>query len=269
MTHSFDTEIALIVGIEAATIYQNILFWCSKNEANEKHIHDGKAWTYNSKKAFLELFPYLSERKIKTALETLKEHGFILYRNDLNENKMDHTNWYHAVPKAPKTGRPIDQYESAQSNGTNQPNGTDENVPTYTRVSTDPDSKHTDSKPLSPLSPKKSSTLEIGETTIDHSLIQSFITHRQEIKKPMTQTALNLFIKKLESLQLTHDIFELVNESIIGGYQGVFPKEPTRKPQQPRMDITALPEGMSLQNFLESIPDEGFLAENTQKRITE
>lgn len=112
------------------------------------------------------------------------------------------------------------------------------------------------------------STLNIVKTTIDHSLIHSFINHRKEIKKPMTQTALDLFIKKLESIRHTHDIEALVNDSIINGYQGIFPKDPGQSKQQPkRMDISALPDGVSLQSFLESIPDDGFLIEPAQKRI--
>lgn len=222
MTHQFDTDIAKSIGVDAAIIYQNIQYWCAKNEANGKNIHDGKSWTYNSKQAFLELFPYLSERKIKTALDTLKTHGLIEVRNDLNENKMDHTNWYHAVSKVAEIWRPIDQYETTQSIGTKRTNASDENVPLYTRVSTTPNNKQTDSKHL-PLTPK-SSVLIIPESSINQTLVQSFIDHRKEIKKPFTQKALDLFTSKLEKLHHEgYDIETMVNDSIIAGYQSIFP----------------------------------------------
>lgn len=233
MTHQFDTEIAKLVGVEAATIYQNIQFWCDKNTANDKNIHDGKAWTYNSKQAFLELFPYLSERKIKTALDTLKTSGLIEVRNDLNENKMDHTNWYHAVSKVAEIGRPIDETKTYQSISTNPSNRTDENVPLYTRVSTTPNNKHTDSKHL-PHTPK-SSSLIIPDSSINQTLVQSFIDHRKEIKKPFTQKALDLFTSKLEKLYHEgYDIETMVNDSIIAGYQSVFPN-PRHKQQNGAM----------------------------------
>ena len=34
--HSFDPEIAKKVGVNAAVIYQNIIFWTEKNAANKK-----------------------------------------------------------------------------------------------------------------------------------------------------------------------------------------------------------------------------------------
>ena len=65
MKHSFDVELAKEYGILEAILIQNIYFWIEKNKANKKHFYDGRYWTYNSKKAFSEMFPYASERQIK------------------------------------------------------------------------------------------------------------------------------------------------------------------------------------------------------------
>jgi hypothetical protein len=35
MDYSFNTDVAVEVGVEAAVIFQNISFWCRKNAANE------------------------------------------------------------------------------------------------------------------------------------------------------------------------------------------------------------------------------------------
>lgn len=91
--HSFDPEIADQVGVTAAVIYQNIVWWCEKNAANEKHIHEGRAWTYNSLKAFKELFWYLTENQIRTALKKLEDAGLLLAGN-FNEIGYDRTKWY-------------------------------------------------------------------------------------------------------------------------------------------------------------------------------
>ncbi|MFA5501644.1 MAG: hypothetical protein WC253_03295 [Sulfurovaceae bacterium] len=83
------------------------------------------------------------------------------------------------------------------------------------------------------LSPKSSLTkdeLEIRSEFIDDELIKLFIAHRKEIKHPMTQQALNLFVKKLEKLSEKDDPEDLVNEAIINGWRSVFPpKENNRQ----------------------------------------
>lgn len=97
MTHSFDVEIARKYGMNVAVIFNNIFYWCEHNRANGKHEHDGLYWTYNSRKAFAELFPYLTERQIRTALDKLIEEGLIVTGN-FNADPRDRTNWY-AVTK--------------------------------------------------------------------------------------------------------------------------------------------------------------------------
>ena len=59
MIHSFDIEVAKKYGITEAILLNNINFWIEKNKANEINFYDGYYWTFNSKKAFSELFPYL------------------------------------------------------------------------------------------------------------------------------------------------------------------------------------------------------------------
>lgn len=91
--HSFDPEVAKRVGLNAAVIFQNIVWWCDKNQANGRNVVEGKVWTYNSMKAFETLFPYLSPSQIRTALEKLEETGFIESGNH-NETAYDRTKWY-------------------------------------------------------------------------------------------------------------------------------------------------------------------------------
>ena len=93
MDHSFDVEVAKQVGVNAAILYRNIQFWCAKNKANDMHFHDGYYWTYNSKKAFAELFPYFTERQVEYALNKLIEAGYIKTGN-YNKSPFDKTLWY-------------------------------------------------------------------------------------------------------------------------------------------------------------------------------
>lgn len=93
MVHHFDTDIAKEVGVNAAVVFQNILFWCTKNKANGEHFYDGRYWTYNSIKAWHELLPYLTEKQIRISINKLKEHGYIATGN-YNNSPYDRTTWY-------------------------------------------------------------------------------------------------------------------------------------------------------------------------------
>jgi len=93
MIHNFEPEVAVEVGVNSAIIYQNIVYWTLKNHANQKNIHDGSVWTYNSNSAFRELFPYLTEKQIRTALGKLVNAGMIA-KGNYNKNHYDRTNWY-------------------------------------------------------------------------------------------------------------------------------------------------------------------------------
>jgi hypothetical protein len=93
MINSFDTDVAIDVGVNAAIIYRNIQYWCEKNRTNNQHFHEGYFWTYNSISAFCEQFPYLTKRQVEIALKTLEEKGYIKSGN-FNKVAYDRTKWY-------------------------------------------------------------------------------------------------------------------------------------------------------------------------------
>lgn len=93
MWHSFNVELAEEYGILEAILLGNIYYWIKKNESNNKHFYDGKYWTYNSRKAFAEIFPYVSEKQIRSALEKLIKNGLLITGN-YNKDGRDKTLWY-------------------------------------------------------------------------------------------------------------------------------------------------------------------------------
>ena len=93
MQHHFDTEYALKYGIEEAIVINNLQFWIIKNRANKKHFINDRTWTYNSYKAFSEIFPYWNEHKMKRILDSLIIQG-ILLRENYNKSGYDRTCWY-------------------------------------------------------------------------------------------------------------------------------------------------------------------------------
>ena len=89
----FESEDAKIYGINAAILLYNIKFWILKNKANQKHFYDGHYWTYNSVRAWEELFPFFSKKQIRTALDILLKAGVIIQGN-YNTIAFDRTRWF-------------------------------------------------------------------------------------------------------------------------------------------------------------------------------
>ena len=93
MHHYFNTEIANEVGVNAAVILENIAHWVLKNKANDKNFYDGHYWTYNSRTAMTALFPYLSEKQVRYALDALRKADMVITGN-YNKSSYDRTLWY-------------------------------------------------------------------------------------------------------------------------------------------------------------------------------
>ena len=93
MIYSFDAEIAAKYGIDEAIMIHNLQFWILKNRANGKHFYDGRTWTYNSVKAFAELFPFWKQGKVRQILDSLRDKGVIVTGN-YNKSTYDRTMWY-------------------------------------------------------------------------------------------------------------------------------------------------------------------------------
>jgi len=93
MNYNFDIQDAINYGVDEAIMLTNFKFWLRRNKANNKHIHNGRVWTYNSRKAFAELFPFWSEMQVKRILKSLVEQG-VLVTGNYNKLNLDRTLWY-------------------------------------------------------------------------------------------------------------------------------------------------------------------------------
>ena len=91
--HHYRPSDARRYGVAEAAILYNLRFWLNKNMANKTNIYDGRVWTYNSYKAFAELFTYLSIPQIKRLLTKLENEGIVISGN-YNAHKRDRTKWY-------------------------------------------------------------------------------------------------------------------------------------------------------------------------------
>lgn len=94
----YNIDIATKYGFVCAVLLQHIHYWVEHNKANNKNLKDGKYWTYNSVKAFKQIFPYFTNYQISKALDLLVTEQIIL-RYSFGEG-CDRTLWYTTTPKA-------------------------------------------------------------------------------------------------------------------------------------------------------------------------
>lgn len=226
--HFFDANIAKEYGIHCAIIFQNIWHWVKKNEANETNFYDGKYWTYNSIKAFGELFPYLTKKQIENALKKLRDEGLIETGN-YNVVRYDRTLWYavtekgksiliggvNRIPNDGKSNSSVGEIEIPTIGNRNPSEG--EPIPYInTNINTD---RNTNNKGYYPLDEKLDSAFA------------DYVEMRKQIKKPMTKRAIELAQKELERLSKGDNdmAIAILEQSIRNSWLGLFPLKEERQ----------------------------------------
>ncbi len=92
-TIAFDHGIAMECGINAAIIYNHIIFWLKVNKDKPESQHEGKVWMYSTQEKMAEFFQFFDEREVKYCIKKLVDVG-LLEKKNFNKNPFDHTNWY-------------------------------------------------------------------------------------------------------------------------------------------------------------------------------
>lgn len=242
MVHSFDVENAKKYGLLEAVLISNFEFWIAKNKANEMNFFDGKYWVYNSARALTELFPYASEQQIKRALHHLKEKN-VLISGNYNKNSYDRTLWYTFS----------DEYQSIIQNKTiDGSNSTDGKVDIDQPIPDNkPDNKPDNNTPHTPQGGKpRKAKLDLSITELTEILdayegsnelkqtLLDFIEERKKKRKPVSANALKLLLKKLDTLASQEkEKIEIVEQSIMNGWQGIFPLDKRKKSPANELDI--------------------------------
>ena len=221
MQHSFDIEIAEKYGVSEAILLQHLWFWIEKNKANEVNFYDGTYWTYNSAKAFVKLFPYMTQRQIQNALKRLKEKGIIKTGN-YNKSSYDRTLWYAFT----ELGKSIMQ--KCKMENTNLSNGLHKNVTPIPDINTNINTDNNTN-----INNKEERKKETNYDKIINSMVEDeevknsiyeFIKMRKLIKKPMTDRAVTMLINKLEKLSSDKDIqIKILEQSILKNWTDIYP----------------------------------------------
>lgn len=216
MNHSFDVDIAKEYGLHCAIILQNIVFWIEKNKANEKHFHDGTYWTYNSVKAFGDMFPYLTAKQIRTALQRLEDDGLIKTGN-YNTLDYDRTKWYSLTEKGNSLFH-LWQTDLPQRAKGNAPEG--KAIPDI----------NTDNKPDIKERKKEEATFDsiIDAYSADEeirSLLREWLKIRKLKRAPLTDRALSMNLNKLDKTAKESGLTvkAYLEEVICRGWQAFYP----------------------------------------------
>lgn len=240
MFHQFDIELAERYGLEEAILLNHLAFWVEKNRANGKGYHDGRYWTYNSVKAFNELFPYMTEGKIRRALSNLEDAGLLLTGN-YNIKGYDRTKWYALTDEA--LSQVSGHLQKQQMDLPKTANASVENgKPIPDRVTdTRTDKPKAKDSALQPIIEGYTANVALRVALAD------FIAHRREVKAPMTERALRMTLKRLDQCAASdREKVRMLETSIANGWRGVFPprgKEPA--PSRYEVDYTDALEGVA------------------------
>lgn len=77
--HSFDYELASIVGLEKAILLKNISYWIGENERRNQtqYLHHERWWTEESLTSLAEKYPYMKRASIGRWMQELHNAGWI------------------------------------------------------------------------------------------------------------------------------------------------------------------------------------------------
>nr|UVM99727.1 MAG: replication initiator protein A [Bacteriophage sp.] len=257
--HIFDTDVAQLVGINAAVLLENIAHWCEHNAANNTNLHDGHYWTYNSIKAFSELFPYMTVNVLRTAIKKLKDNGLIL-AGHYNKSAYDRTTWYTLTEKAETL---LDV--NVHSDEPNQEETADETPAPTPATTQDPWGDTTNatagqfqlqaSEPEPKPQPKKPRKAKSFDDIIDaytsdpetKDLLGAWLQNRKAKRAAMTDGAIQGNIKKLDKCaqESRMSVNDYLNEVICRGWGSFFPinnYQRTGTQQNPQRQIIRTPE---------------------------
>lgn len=217
MEHHFNCEIAQKYGIAEAIILNHFEYWIAKNKANECNFFEGDYWTYNSVRAFKEIFPYLTEKKISFALSKLKNEGIIKTGN-FNENKHDRTLWYAITEKG---------FSILQNGGMEKPkkeNRNSQNVEPIPNNNTNkiPNNINKEINKENPIEKILESYTQ-NETTL--KLLGEWLKVRKAKRAAMTDYSIKLNLNKLDKLakQSNLSVNNYLKEVIARGWQAFYP----------------------------------------------
>jgi hypothetical protein len=111
---SYDSGIANHLGLDAAIIFNHIVYWLRINIKNPNCQINGKIWMYETMQEIADFFGHLKIDDVKRAISKLLDSG-LLIKDNFNKNKFDRTSWYTVFDQAILSNKPFNQKNSFDS----------------------------------------------------------------------------------------------------------------------------------------------------------
>ena len=92
-SHCFNVSLATKLGLAEALVFQHFWYWHQYAQNIPEMSRDGRVWFYRSIAEMREVFPYLSDANIRTAVAHLLKDGYIV-KGDYSERSMNKSTWY-------------------------------------------------------------------------------------------------------------------------------------------------------------------------------
>lgn len=91
--HSFNIELAQVVGIEKAILLGRVWIYIDYHKRNGTNFIDNRVWMYDSSSALAEVYPYMTAQSIRRRMVELENDGWLISGN-YNKRAGDLTKWY-------------------------------------------------------------------------------------------------------------------------------------------------------------------------------
>lgn len=92
-SHSFNVELATMLGLTEAIVLQHFHFWHQRAQHLPDMHREGRVWFFRSVAEMREVFPYLSDANVRTAIQHLIDRGLVTKGNYSSES-MNKATWY-------------------------------------------------------------------------------------------------------------------------------------------------------------------------------
>jgi len=204
ITHTVDPDVAKDLGVNAGIVYAFIRYFCASKEAeqSERSYHDGRYWIFNSIASFQRLFPYLSEKQIRSALRELENAKYIK-SGVFNKHARDRTKWYTDLRVSICPQRQV-----------HLPSGADVICPQGQTITQD--TQDTPNKKI-----QKETVLGNLEAVLETEIAKGVIQHRKGLRKPLTELAAKRLAAKFAKWADPNEAAAMMVER---GWQGFEPE---------------------------------------------
>ena len=98
-SHAFNVQLATMVGLTEAILLQHFHYWHQRARNLPEMHREGRVWFFRSVAEMREVFPYLSDGNVRTAIQHLIDRGLVV-KGDYSSNSMNKATWYSLTDAA-------------------------------------------------------------------------------------------------------------------------------------------------------------------------